>query len=127
MPGASPEASDQSSVAAAAALPFFLLLPSGCGSAVSFVVLTTDQPPADVADAVAATCSAGVTGSAGRGAGVHAGSLGAGIGAGSGAGRNGSGCGGVYAGSGAAGGESEAWDLARAARGTFPGVAGRAP
>src|SRR5207249_3675823 len=101
-PGASPEASDQAPVAAAAALPFFL--PSGCGSAVAFVVLTTDQPPADVADAAAATCSAGATGSAGRGAGVHACSLGVGTCAGSGAGRKGSGCGGVYAGSGAAGG-----------------------
>src|SRR3989441_12494009 len=87
-PRASPEASCHDEVGAP---PLSFFFESGCATAPSLLVLTTDHEPAEVADAAGATGSAGGIGSAGRGAGVQAGSLGAGIGVGSGAGRNGSG------------------------------------
>src|SRR3989454_11145394 len=87
-PRASPEASCHDEVGAP---PLAFFLDSGCATAPSLLVLTTDHAPAAVADAAGATGSAGGIGSAGRGAGVQAGSLGDGIGVGWGAGRNGSG------------------------------------
>src|SRR2546426_11456468 len=97
-PRASPEASCHDEVGAP---PLSFFLDSGCATAPSLLVLTTDHAPAAVADAAGATGSAGGIGSAGRGAGVQAGSLGDGIGMGAGAGRNGSG---GSAGAGGAGG-----------------------
>src|SRR2546425_9891805 len=85
-PGASPEASCHDEVGAP---PLSFFLDSGCATAPSLLVLTTDHAPAAVADAAGATGSAGGIGSAGRGAGVQAGSLGGGIGGGQGAGREG--------------------------------------
>src|SRR2546430_2329083 len=94
--GASPDASCQAPVPPE---PFFFLSPSW-PPASSFSLLTTDHDPAAVPEPADATGSSAATGSAaGLGAGVQEGSLGAGLGAGSGAGRNGSGAGGVYAGS----------------------------
>src|SRR5712692_7254683 len=91
-PGASPDASCHGPVGAPP-LSFFFERGSALTDA-SLAVLTTDHPPAavlDVARAAGTTGCAGGIGSAGRGAGVHDGSLGAGLGVGSGAGRNGSG------------------------------------
>src|SRR3989442_15835830 len=85
-PGASPEASCHDEVGAP---PLSFFLDSGCATAPSLLVLTTDHAPAEVADAAGATGSAGGIGSAGREASVEGGSLGEGIGVGRVDGQNG--------------------------------------
>src|SRR2546426_282119 len=65
-PRASPEASCHDEVGAP---PLSFFLESGCATAPSLLVLTTDHEPAEVADAAGATGSAGGIGSAGRGLG----------------------------------------------------------
>src|SRR5579872_641849 len=95
--GASPDASCHAPAPVPSwSLPLRFFFGSGSAAIVdSLEVLTTDHPPADVAEAAAVAEAAGAmvwaggSGSAGLGAGVHEGSLGAGIGDGSGAGRNG--------------------------------------
>src|SRR5712671_2095548 len=123
MPGASPEASCHDAVGAP--LSFFLFFESGSAEvAESLLSLTTDHAPAagpdPVPEAAGATVLAGVSGSAGLGAGVHAGSLG-GFGVGSGAGRNGSTGAGVY-GSAVAGGKSHELGAGAGAGGGTLGV-----
>src|SRR2546428_3156761 len=72
-PGASPEASCHDEVGAP---PLSFFLHSGCATAPSLLVLTTDHAPAAVADAAGAPRSPGRLGFARRGAGGQAGCLG---------------------------------------------------
>src|SRR2546428_13989347 len=84
-PGASPEASCHDEVGAP---PLSFFLDSGCATAPSLLVLTTDHAPAAVADAAGGPGPAGGLGSARRGARGQAGAGGGGLRRGSGAGAD---------------------------------------